>query len=41
MRDVPAFEEDMPVKVDVFEDRLEIRKLRSAPFLKLPLKQSC
>ncbi len=40
MRDVPAFEEDMPIEVDVFEDRLEIRKLRSVLPLKLPLNEA-
>jgi antitoxin MazE len=27
IRDVPHFEEGMPIIVDVFEDRLEVRKL--------------
>lgn len=40
MRDIPAFEEGTPIEVEVFEDRLEIRKLRSASLLKLPFSEA-
>jgi len=40
MRDVPHFQEGTPIEVEVFEDRLEIRKLRSAKHVKLPFSEA-
>jgi len=41
MRDIPHFEEGTPIEIEIFEDRLEIRKLRSAGrCLKLPFSEA-
>ena len=40
MRDIPHFTEGALVEVEIFEDRLEIRKLRSAFRLKLPFDET-
>lgn len=42
MRDIPRFTEGMPIEVEIFEDRLEIRKLQSqsAKRLLLPFSES-
>lgn len=40
MRDIPHFKEGTPIEVEVFEDRLEIRKLRSALRSRLPFDEA-
>ncbi len=40
MRDVPHFKEGTPIEVEVFEDRLEVRKARSRVHLKLPFTEA-
>lgn len=39
MRDVPHLKEGMPIEVEVFEDGLEIRKLKSARLV-LPFSEA-
>ena len=40
MRDIPHFEEGMPLEVFVFPDHLEIRKVQDHIRLKLPFSES-
>lgn len=40
MRDIPHFKEGTPIEVEVFEDRLEIRKLRSGLRSRLPFDEA-
>ncbi len=40
MRDIPHFREGMPIEVEVFEDRLEVRRLQPTKRLQLPFNES-
>ena len=40
MRDVPHFKEGMPIEVEISEDGLDIRKLRTIQHLALPFTEA-
>lgn len=40
MRDIPRFKEGTPVEVEIFEDKLEIRKLVNTPSSRLPFSEA-